>query len=79
MPQLILNKNNYYIILLYMNRIIYILIGLFIINTMFGIIPYLMPRAPSSILLPYQLWFNVIFIFTLILPTSVGHFDILYK
>ena len=62
-----------------MNRIIYILIGLFIINTIFSLIPYLMPRAPSSILLPYQLWFNVIFIFALILPTSEGHFDILYK
>ncbi len=62
-----------------MNRIIYTLIALFIINTIFGLIPYLIPRAPPEIILPYQLWFNVLLIFSLILPTSVGHFKMFYK
>ena len=62
-----------------MNRFIYILIGLFIINTIFSLIPYLMPRAPPEIILPYQLWFNVLLIFSLILPTSVGRFKMLYN
>ena len=46
-----------------MNRFIYIAIGLFIINIIFSLIPYLAPRAPPDIVLPYQLWFNVLFVF----------------
>ena len=38
-----------------MNRFIYIVIGLFIINIIFSLIPYLAPRAPPDIILPYQL------------------------
>ncbi len=62
-----------------MNRFIYIAVGLFIINTIFKLIPYLAPRAPHEVILPYQLWFNVLFIFAIILPTSVGNFKLLYK
>ncbi len=62
-----------------MNRFIYIIIGLFIINIIFSLIPYLAPRAPAEIILPYQLWFNVLFVFAIVLPTSVGNFKLLYK
>ena len=61
-----------------MNRTIYILIGCVIINIIFSLIPFLAPRA-SDVMLPYQLWFNVLFIFAIILPTEVGNFQILYK
>ena len=62
-----------------MNRFIYIVIGLFIINIIFSLIPYLAPRAPKDMILPYQLWFNVLFVFAIVLPTSVGNFKLLYK
>ena len=62
-----------------MNRFIYIAIGLFIINIIFSLIPYLAPRAPPDIILPYQLWFNVLFVFAVVLPVSVGNFKLLYK
>ena len=62
-----------------MNRFIYIAIGLFIINIIFSLIPYLAPRAPPDIILPYQLWFNVLFVFAVVLPASVGNFKLLYK
>jgi len=62
-----------------MNRFIYIAIGLIIINVLFSVIPFIAPRAPQDIILPYQLWFNVLFVFAIILPTSVGNFQMLYK
>ena len=61
-----------------MNRFVYIIIGLFIINILFSLIPYLAPRAPQDMILPYQLWFNVLFIFAIVLPTSVGNLKLLF-
>lgn len=61
-----------------MNRFIYIAIGLVVINIIFSLVPYLSPRASPQIILPYQLWLNVLFVFAIVLPTSVGNFKLLY-
>ena len=62
-----------------MNKFVYLAVGLFIINTIFSVIPFLSPRAPNDMLLPYQLWFNVLFVFAIVLPGTVGNFKLLYK
>jgi hypothetical protein len=43
------------------------------------VIPFLMPRSSSSMILPYQLWFNVLIVFCGVLPGSVGNFDMFMK
>ena len=62
-----------------MNRFIYIVVGIIIINLIFSVIPYMFPRAQSGTLLPYQIWFNVLFIFATVLPPSVGNFKLLFN
>ena len=47
-----------------------------ILNAMASFIPFLMPRAPAELVLPYQMWFNAILIFILVLPHSVGNFTL---
>ncbi len=62
-----------------MNKILAVIAGFIIINLVFSSIPYLAPRMPNEVILPYQLWFNVLLIFFIILPKTVGNFSILYK
>ena len=47
-----------------------------ILNAVASFIPFLMPRAPAELVLPYQMWFNAILIFILVLPHSVGNFTL---
>jgi hypothetical protein len=62
-----------------MNKIITLLVALIILNSFFSVIPFLMPRSSSSMILPYQLWFNVLIVFCGVLPSSVGNFDMFMK
>ena len=62
-----------------MNRFVYIVAGVIIINFVFSVLPYMFPRAQKEVLLPYQVWFNVLFIFAIILPSSVGNFKLLFN
>jgi len=65
--------------MVYMNRFIIAAVGMLIINMVFASMPFMFPRLEPNIILPYQVWFNVIFIFVIILPSSVGNFKLLYK
>ena len=51
------------------------LLGIFIINTMFFAIPYLMPRISMMEVLSYQVFGNILFFLFLVLPTNTGVFD----
>jgi hypothetical protein len=64
-----------------MNQILYfglIIIGFIIVNIIFSLIPYMAPRAPP-IIIQFQLFFNVILFFAIVLPRVVGQFKILFK
>ena len=64
-----------------MNQIFYfglIIVGFVIINIIFSLIPFMVPRAPH-ILIQFQLFFNVILFFAIVLPRVVGQFKILFK
>jgi len=64
-----------------MNQILYfglIIIGFIIVNIIFSLIPYIAPRAPP-IIIQFQLFFNVILFFAIVLPRVVGQFKILFK
>ena len=51
-----------------------IIILMVILDAMASFIPFLMPRASAEFILPYQMWFNAVLIFILVLPHSVGNF-----
>ena len=59
-----------------MNTFLTIIILMVILNAMASFIPFLMPRAPAELVLPYQMWFNAFLIFILVLPHSVGNFTL---
>ena len=64
-----------------MNQILYfglIIIGFIIVNIIFSLIPYMAPRA-QPIIIQFQLFFNVILFFAIVLPRVVGQFKILFK
>ena len=61
-----------------MIKILSLFAAIIFINGFFSLIPYLFPRIPTDVLLPYQIWFNTIIILILILPQSVGNFDKLF-
>jgi len=64
-----------------MNQILYfglIIIGFIIVNIIFSLIPYMAPRAPP-IIIQFQLFFNVVLFFAIVLPRVVGQFKILFK
>ena len=56
----------------------FVIIGFILINVVFSLIPYMAPRAPP-ILIQFQLFFNVILFFAIILPRVVGQFKVLFK
>jgi len=55
-----------------MNKLLSLVVILILINSFFSFIPFLIPRAPREIILPYQLWFNTLIVFLIILPNNVG-------
>ena len=57
-----------------MNTFLIIIILMVVVNAAASFIPFLMPRAPAELVVPYQLWFNAILIFILVLPHKVGDF-----
>jgi hypothetical protein len=59
-----------------MNTFLTIVILIILVNAAASFIPFLMPRAPAELVLPYQLWFNAILVFILVLPHSVGNFSL---
>ena len=62
-----------------MNKIITLIVAVIIINSFFSFISFMLPRANKGIILPYQVWFNVLIVFIIILPNSVGNFAMLYN
>ena len=62
-----------------MNLFLTIIIFMVVLNAMASFVPFLMPRAKPELILPYQLWFNVILVFILILPHRVGDFKLFEK
>lgn len=56
-----------------MNQFVSLVAILIVINSFFSIIPFLFPRAPREIILPYQLWFNTLVVFIAVLPSNVGN------
>lgn len=64
-----------------MNQLLYfgfVIIGFILVNIIFSLIPYMVPRAPP-ILIQFQLFFNIILFFAIVLPRVVGQFKILFK
>ena len=64
-----------------MNQIFFfglLIVGFVIINVIFSLIPYLVPRAPP-ILIQFQLFFNIMLFIAIVLPRVVGQFKILFK
>ena len=64
-----------------MNQILFIfliIVGFVIINVIFSLIPFMIPRTPP-IILQFQLFFNVMLFFAIVLPRVVGQFKILFK
>jgi len=55
-----------------MNKFLILVVILILINSFFSFIPFLMPRVSREIILPYQLWFNTLIVFLIILPNNVG-------
>ena len=51
------------------------LLGIFLINTMFFAIPYLMPRINMMEVLSYQVFGNIMFFLFMVLPANTGVFD----
>jgi len=65
----------------FMNQLLYfgfVISGFILINVVFSLIPYMAPRAPP-IMIQFQLFFNVILFFAIILPRVVGQFKVLFK
>jgi len=62
-----------------MNLLLNTVILMVVFNAMVSFVPFLMPRAAPELILPYQLWFNVILLFILILPHRVGDFKLFEK
>ncbi len=64
-----------------MNQFMYIgllILGFVVVNVIFSLIPYIVPRAPP-IMIQFQLFFNVMLFFAIVLPRVVGQFKILFK
>ena len=64
-----------------MNQIFFfglLIVGFVIVNVIFSLIPYMVPRAPP-ILIQFQLFFNIMLFFAIVLPRVVGKFKILFK
>ena len=64
-----------------MNQIFFfglLIVGFVIINVIFSLIPYMVPRAPP-IMIQFQLFFNIMLFFAIVLPRVVGQFKILFK
>ena len=64
-----------------MNQIFFfglLIVGFVIVNVIFSLIPYMVPRAPPS-LIQFQLFFNIMLFFAIVLPRVVGQFKILFK
>ncbi len=51
------------------------LLGIFIINTMFFAVPYLMPRINMMEVLSYQVFGNIMFFLFMVLPRNTGIFN----
>jgi hypothetical protein len=54
------------------------LLGIFVINSIFLAIPYLMPRINMMEVLSYQVFGNILFLLFLVLPKHTGVFDFSY-
>jgi hypothetical protein len=64
-----------------MNQFMYIgllILGFVVVNVIFSLIPYIVPRVPP-IMIQFQLFFNVMLFFAIVLPRVVGQFKILFK
>jgi len=59
-----------------MNLLLTIIIIMVVFNSAASFVPFLLPRVKPELILPYQLWFNVILLFILILPHRVGDFKL---
>ena len=57
-----------------MNRFVIVIILFFVMNLLFSSLSFLFPTVSPANFMPYQLWFNAIIIFILILPTAVGSY-----
>lgn len=55
-----------------MNKTITMILIFILLNFVFSVTPFLFPATDKSAILPYQLWFNVILLFIIILPKYVG-------
>ena len=61
-----------------MNKILVFIGSIIVLNILFTLIPNAIPSVSRNMLLCYQLWFNCIIIFYLVLPSTVGNFKLLF-
>lgn len=61
-----------------MNKILVFIGSIIVLNILFTLIPNAIPSVSRNMLFSYQLWFNSIVIFYLVLPSTVGNFKLLF-
>jgi hypothetical protein len=61
-----------------MNKILVFIGSMIVLNILFTLIPNAIPSVSRNMLFSYQLWFNSIVIFYLVLPSTVGNFKLLF-
>jgi hypothetical protein len=51
-----------------------VVIGIILINAMFGLIPSFYPDSDPGIIIPYQFWINTLLFLTWLLPSTKGKY-----
>tara|TARA_Y100001970_G_scaffold37677_1_gene46547 strand:- start:2578 stop:3072 length:495 start_codon:yes stop_codon:yes gene_type:complete len=57
-----------------MKSLLILILGIFLLNTFFSFIPVVSPDTELATYFPYQCWFNIILIFSWLLPTSTAQY-----
>ena len=57
-----------------MRQFLFFLLGIFLINSIFSLIPIMFPSIDLSLYLPYQFWFNAILLFAWLLPQRLAKY-----
>ena len=64
-----------------MKSLLILILGIFLLNTFFSFIPVISPDTELATYFPYQCWFNILLIFSWLLPSRTAQylFDDTYK
>ena len=57
-----------------MKGLLLLILGIFLINSLFSFIPTVAPDVELSTYLPYQCWFNILLILSWLLPSNTAEY-----